>query len=102
MKKVIIIEKLGGVIQAHDPAFNSDFLKIKEFKKVKWFKNVFDAIHKADLLVLHTEWNEYRGLDLQKVKNFLNKPVILDLRNVFNKNDINKLNLKYHGIGFKY
>ena len=51
--------------------------------KVKWYGNVLDAIKNADLLVIHTEWNEYRGLDLLKVKNELKNPIILDLRNVF-------------------
>ena len=93
------LRKLGIKIHAHDPAFNSEF-KIKEFDKVKWYGNVLDAIKNADLLVIHTEWNEYRGLDLLKVKKELKNPIILDLRNIFNLDDMNKLNIKYYGIGF--
>ena len=78
------LRKLGVKIHAHDPAFNSEFIKIKEFDKVKWYGNVLDAIKNADLLVIHTEWNEYRGLDLLKVKKELKNPIILDLRNIFN------------------
>ena len=95
------LRKLGVKIHAHDPAFNSEFVKIKEFNKVKWYGNVLDAIKNADLLVIHTEWNEYRGLDLLKVKKELKNPIILDLRNIFNLNDIKKFNIKYYGIGFK-
>ena len=95
------LRKLGVKIHAHDPAFNSEFVKIKEFDKVKWYGNVLDAIKNADLLVIHTEWNEYRGLDLLKVKKELKNPIILDLRNIFNLNDIKKFNIKYYGIGFK-
>ena len=66
-----------------------------------WYKNVLDAIKDSDLLIIHTEWNEYRGLDLFRVKQALKNPIILDLRNIFNLEDMNKLNIKYHGIGFK-
>ena len=95
------LRKLGVKIHAHDPAFNSEFFKIKEFDKVKWYGNVLDAIKNADLLVIHTEWNEYRGLDLLKVKKELKNPIILDLRNIFNLDDMKKFNIKYYGIGFK-
>ena len=95
------LRKLGVKIHAHDPAFNSEFVKIKEFDKVKWYGNVLDAIKNADLLVIHTEWNQYRGLDLLKVKKELKNPIILDLRNIFNLNDMKKFNIKYYGIGFK-
>ena len=95
------LNKLGGVIQAHDPSYNSEFLKMKEFNKVKWFKNVFGALKNADLLVIHTEWNEYRGLDLKKIRDTLREPIILDLRNIFNKNDFIKSDIKYYGIGVK-
>ena len=94
------LRKLGINIHAHDPAFNSEF-KIKEFDKVKWYGNVLDAMKNADLLVIHTEWNEYRGLDLLKVKKELKNPIILDLRNIFNLDDMKKFNIKYYGIGFK-
>ena len=95
------LRKLSIKIHAHDPAFNSEFIKIKEFDKVKWYGNVLDAIKNADLLVIHTEWNEYRGLDLLKVKKELKNPIILDLRNIFNLDDMKKFNIKYYGIGFK-
>ena len=95
------LRKLGVKIHAHDPAFNSQFVKIKEFDKVKWYGNVLDAIKNANLLVIHTEWNEYRGLDLLKVKKELKNPIILDLRNIFNLDDVKKFNIKYYGIGFK-
>ena len=93
--------KLGAKIHAHDPAFNQEFTKLKEFHKVRWYSNVLEAIKNADLLVIHTEWNEYRGLDLLKVKKALKSSIILDFRNIFNLQDMNKFNIKYYGIGFK-
>ncbi len=95
------LRKLGAKIHAHDPAFNPEFIKVKELDKIKWHSNVLEAIKNADLLVIHTEWNEYRGLDLLKVKKALKNPIILDLRNIFNLDDMKRYNIKYHGIGFK-
>ncbi len=101
---LVIIPKLvslGAKINAHDPAYNSSFKKIKEFKKVSWFNNVFHAIKESDILIIHTEWNEYRALDLKKTKKLLKSPKILDLRNIFNINEIKKYGFDYSGIGFK-
>ncbi len=84
---LVIISKLvaeGAKVNAHDPAFNQTFKNIKEFKKVFWHKSVFKAITGADILVIHTEWNEYRALDLKAAKKMLLKPLIVDFRNIFN------------------
>ena len=101
---LIIIPKLialGIKVNAHDPAYNLTFKNIKEFKKVNWYKNVFGAIKNSDLLVIHTEWNEYRALDLKKTKNLLKNPNILDLRNIFARNKIKNLGFSYSCIGIK-
>ena len=101
---VIIPElvKLGALIHAHDPAYNLSFLKVKEFKKVNWEKSVFAAIKNSNLLIIHTEWNEYRGLNLKKTKSLLKEPMIFDFRNIFNKDDLNSMGFIYKGIGLKY
>ena len=101
---LVIISKLvaeGAKVNAHDPAFNQTFKNIKEFKKVFWHKSVFKAITGADILVIHTEWNEYRALDLKAAKKMLLKPLIVDFRNIFNIKDLQTLGFKYSRIGMK-
>ena len=101
---LVIISKLvaeGAKVNAHDPAFNQTFKNIKEFKKVFWHKSVFKAITGADILVIHTEWNEYRALDLKGAKKMLLKPLIVDFRNIFNIKDLQTLGFKYSRIGMK-
>ena len=101
---LVIIPQLikeGAIVKAHDPAFNNNFKKIKEFRNVIWFKNVFGAIKDANLLIIHTEWNQYRALDLEKTKQLLKNPKILDLRNIFNKTEMYKLGIEYFGLGAK-
>ena len=50
------------------------------------------------LLIIVTEWNQFKNLDLSKIKKIMKKPVILDLRNIYSK-EISKLGFKYHSIG---
>ena len=95
------LKKLGIKIYAHDPSYNTTFSSIKEFKGVMWKKNTFDAVKGSDMIVIHTEWNEYRGMDLSKIKKLLKSPVILDLRNIFNKNELNEMGYLYYNIGSK-
>ena len=41
---------------------------VKEFKKVKWKKSIFEVVKDADIILIHTEWNEYRALNFNKIK----------------------------------
>ena len=60
------MNKIGIDVYAHDPAYNKSFEKVKQFKKVKWKKNIIDVVKGVDMILIHTEWNEYRGIDLKK------------------------------------
>ena len=73
--------------------------KMKEFNGVKWKNNTYDCIKSTDAIVLITEWNEFRALDLDKVKMLLNSPVIIDLRNIYKPASMNELGFKYVSIG---
>jgi UDPglucose 6-dehydrogenase len=53
----------------------------------------------ADALVLITEWNEFRGLDLARVKQLMNRPLVIDLRNIYNPAEMRAAGLDYHSIG---
>ena len=53
----------------------------------------------ADTLVLITEWNQFRRLDLQRVKDLLAEPVFFDLRNVYEPEEVEKHGIDYVGVG---
>ena len=53
------------------------------------------------MILIHTEWNEYRGIDFKKIKKLLKKRVILDLRNIFNKEELVSMGFFYSNIGQK-
>ncbi len=94
-----LMEK-GAKIRAHDPK------GMEEAKKylpagVVYCKNAYDACKGADAVVLMTEWNQYRALDLEKIKSLLREPVFIDLRNVYDPSKMRKLGFKYTGVGRK-
>jgi len=91
------LQKLGAVIHVYDPVAMSHAKKI--LKNVKFFDSEYTALEKSNGLVLVTEWNQFKKLDLKKVKKLMNQPVILDGRNLFSPQKVKSLGFKYIGIG---
>lgn len=99
-----IIQKLlehGAKIQASDPVANENFKKLygKKFKGVKVFENNYSALKNSSGLILVTEWNEFRRLDMDKMKKLMRSKVIFDGRNIYNPKFIKQNGFKYYGIG---
>ncbi len=73
------------------------------FKKysnyIKWCNDSYEACEKSDALVILTEWNQFRALDLIKLKKILNHPIIIDLRNIYNPKELQELGFDYDSIG---
>jgi len=66
---------------------------------VKFCSSPYEACQGADAVVLMTEWNEYRALDLLRIKNALKAPVFVDLRNVYRPAAMRQLGFSYHSVG---
>jgi UDPglucose 6-dehydrogenase len=88
----------GAVIQAHDPQGVDEARQLLP-QQVGYFENVFDAVKGADVVVLMTEWNEYRGLDLARVKQLMKGDAFVDLRNVYESEGMHDLGFRYTCIG---
>lgn len=86
--KVIIpiLEAEGAHVQAFDPVAADDFRR--DFPDLDYKNNVYEAVKGADAVVLMTEWNEFRSLDLQRVKSLLKSPVFIDTRNIYDPRDM--------------
>jgi len=89
----------GAQIRAYDPAGMDEFQKVVNDEKISYWKNAYEAARGAEALVFLTEWNELRNLDLKKLKDALAKPVILDLRNIYEPEKVTDLGFKYMGVG---
>ena len=61
--------------------------------------DAYDAMTGADALVVLTEWNAFRNLDLARMKSLLKAPVVVDLRNVYNPADMRRAGFRYTSIG---
>ena len=62
-------------------------------------KTLTEIMKDADALVFITEWNQFRSLDLDKIKSLLKTPIVLDLRNIYNKNKMIDSGFKYYSVG---
>lgn len=91
-----LVEK-GARIQAHDPAGMEEAKKI--MPDMHYVESPYEACQDADALVLLTEWNQYRALDLAKIKSLMRSPVFIDLRNVYDPARMAELGFQYHSIG---
>lgn len=96
-----IIEELvnnGANITAFDYQASNNARCILE-DKIKYASSPYEAAEKADILVILTEWKEFKDLDYAKVKNLMANPRIIDLRNILNPKDMVALGFEYSSIG---
>ena len=91
--------KEGAKINTYDPVAMDNFKKLKY--KINYFNNWQDAAKDADALLLLTEWNEFRGIDLSKLKLLLKTPIVLDSKNILSINDLHSLGFKFDNVGRK-
>ena len=91
------LQNLGARIHACDPVAIKNAKNV--LTNVKFFENPYETIRDCDALVVATEWNEFRNLDMRAVKILLKNPVIVDGRNIYNPKELTDLGFKYMGIG---
>ena len=92
--------KLGAIVKVHDPQAMHNF-KEKYEDKVSYCNNEYEASKDADALLILTEWNEYRSLDLRRIKSAMKSPYIFDTRNVLDRDELNELGFSFDLIGQK-
>jgi UDPglucose 6-dehydrogenase len=91
-----LIER-GTQVSAFDPVAREQAEKI--FPGVEFASDAYEAAADADALVIVTEWDQFRALDLDKVAELLRGKVLVDLRNVYDRRDAEEAGLAYQGIG---
>ncbi|MEE8534881.1 MAG: UDP-glucose/GDP-mannose dehydrogenase family protein [Kiloniellales bacterium] len=91
------LQAAGAHIRAFDPAGMDEARKLLD--GVDWCADAYAAMEGADALVILTEWNEFRALDLGRVKRTLKTPVLIDLRNIYNPAEMKAAGFRYACIG---
>jgi UDPglucose 6-dehydrogenase len=97
---IAIIEALqaeGATIRAHDPAAMDNARQI--FTAISYCDDAYEVAEGADVLVVATEWNQFRNLDLERLKEAMATPVVVDLRNVYDPQRMRELGFEYEGVG---
>ena len=92
-----LIDK-GAVIHAHDPQGMEEAKKLLP-DTVVYFNDVYEAINGSDAIIIMTEWNEYRGLDFDRLKETMRGNAFIDLRNVYDKAQLTSLGFSYTCVG---
>ena len=91
------LEDAGARVKAFDPQGMENARAM--LSKVEFCSNAYDCARGAAALVIVTEWNEFRALDLQNVKDLLTAPVMVDLRNIYKPEEMSRLGFRYASIG---
>jgi UDPglucose 6-dehydrogenase len=88
----------GAHVRAYDPA-GQEVLASQAREGVTWAEDEYDAAQGADVLVLATEWNQFRSLDFDRLKDTLKRPVVVDLRNVYDPKTMKSKGIDYSCVG---
>lgn len=89
--------KRKAKVQAHDPQAMDNFSKL--YPQIQYCHSEFDALKGADVMVLVTEWNDYRNLNLEKAKGLMMGTYILDTRNLLDAGQAKEFGFVYEGVG---
>ena len=90
------LNKRNCEIRYYDPS--GEKKEFKNLKNVQYFRNITSACFKTDLIIIHTEWNEFKLLNFKKLVK-KNNFIVYDLRNIYSPEKMRELKIKYFAIG---
>jgi UDPglucose 6-dehydrogenase len=91
------LQAAGARIKAYDPESMHEAGKV--LTEVEFADGPYDAVEGADAMVLITEWDQFRALDLDRVRKAMKAPVVVDLRNVYQPADMERRGFSYSSVG---
>ena len=87
----------GATVVAYDPAAMAEAKGI--LLDIQFADNEYEAANGADALVFVTEWNQFRALDMHRIRRLMRVPRIADLRNIYTPSDMREMGFEYVGVG---
>jgi UDPglucose 6-dehydrogenase len=87
----------GATVRAYDPVAMAEARKV--LQGVVYADDEYAAVTDADALVFVTEWNQFRALDMGRIRDLMKSPSVADLRNIYDPEDMRELGFKYVGVG---
>jgi len=91
------IKQSGGCVKAYDPIANDSMKKI--IPEIEYCDTLYKAVENADAVMLLTDWEEFRKMDLTLVYSLMKTPILIDTRNLFNPNDLRCIGYKFANVG---
>ena len=91
------LQAAGAIVRAFDPEGMDEAAKL--LPDIKWARNAYEALTDADGVAILTEWNEFRALDLERMKSLLKRPLMVDLRNIYTPREMSEGGFEYHSVG---
>ncbi|MCG8511043.1 MAG: UDP-glucose 6-dehydrogenase, partial [Rhodospirillales bacterium] len=89
----------GAKLRVYDPEGMKEARELMGGEGIEWCDEAYATMPDADAVAIVTEWNEFRLLDLDRVKDLLKAPVMVDFRNIYNRQEMNDAGFEYHCIG---
>ncbi len=100
LKVIEALRKEGAILKVHDPKAISNVKKIiGEDENLKYVNTPYEACDGAEALILVTEWEGYKELDLKRIKGLMKTPIIIDGRNFFDPEEVIKNGFEYYCMG---
>lgn len=87
----------GATVRAYDPVAMPEAAQV--LPEVNYTADEYEAVTNADALVFVTEWNQFRALDMRRIRDLMRTPRIADLRNIYEPSDMRELGFEYVGVG---
>jgi UDPglucose 6-dehydrogenase len=87
----------GATIRAYDPVAMEETAQV--ISNIQYAEDEYEAVKNADALVIVTEWNQFRALDMKRIRDLMKAPRIADLRNIYEPEDLRELGFDYVGVG---
>jgi UDPglucose 6-dehydrogenase len=91
------LTKRGATVIAYDPIATNEAREL--LPHIEFAADEYEAVAGADALVFVTEWNQFRALDMERIRNSMKVPRIADLRNIYDPTDIREMGFEYVGVG---
>jgi UDPglucose 6-dehydrogenase len=97
---ITALQDMGAKVRAYDPAGMVEARAV--LADVEYCDGPYECARDADALVIVTEWEQFRALDLERLKSALKRPILIDLRNVYQPDEMKRHGFQYEGVGRKF
>jgi UDPglucose 6-dehydrogenase len=96
---IAALRKRGYRVTAFDPVAMPGARAAAELEGVAFARDAYEAARGADALAIVTEWNEFRNLNLARLRRMMRKPVLCDLRNLYDPEEVEAAGMRHVGVG---